>query len=78
MNKALQKWAERKQKTLKKWSKEYHKLCVKEGIKEEPIVSMSFDGDYVSNIHSMITNKEGEDEFVLNVKASFFRYGKWS
>lgn len=72
MNKTLQKWAEKKQKTLKKWAKEYHKLCVKEGIKEEPIVSVGFDGDYVGSIHAMVENKEGEGEFIMNTKALFF------
>ena len=76
MNKTLQKWAEKKQKTLKKWAKEYHKLCVKESIKEEPIVSMSFDGEYIGSIHAMVEN-EGDSTFIFNIKSLFLRKGKW-
>ena len=77
MNKTLQKWAERKQKTLKKWSKEYDKLCKAEGIKENPLVSCTFDRDYVASVHSILKNEEG-DIYILETKASFFRNGKWS
>ena len=36
MNKALQKWANSKLKTIKMWSKEYDELCKAEEIKENP------------------------------------------
>lgn len=78
MNKTLQKWAERKVKILKKWSKEYHKLLVKEGIEEGPIVSMAFDGDYVSSIHAMVNINADEEEYLIDTKASFKHNGKWS
>ncbi len=79
MNKALQKWAERKKKTLKKWAKEYHKLCVKEGIEKGPIVTISFDENYVASICALI-EVEGESEsvFVFRTEASFKHNGKWS
>lgn len=78
MNKALQKWAEKKKKILKKWSKEYHKLCVKEGIKEEPIVSIAFDGNYVGSMHTTVKTQDGKTEYLIDTKTSFLRNGKWS
>jgi hypothetical protein len=74
----LQKWAEKKVKTLKKWSKEYDELCKAEGIKGNYMVSFALDRDYVASIHTMIENKEGMNEYLLDTKASFFRNGKWS
>ena len=78
MNKALQKWAERKMKTLKRWAKEYDELCKAEGIKKNAIVSCALDRDYVRGMSSCVETREGETEFLIDTKTSFFRQGKWS
>lgn len=78
MNKTLQKWAEKKVRTLKKWSEEYDELCKAEGIKKNIIVSFAFDRDYVRGISAMVETKEGKRETLIDTESSFFRNGKWS
>ena len=77
MNKALQKWAEKKVKILEKWAKEYDKLCKAEGIRQNNMICFAFDRDYVSSIHSTVKNEEENTECLIDTKASFFRNGKW-
>ena len=78
MNKTLQKWAEKKVKTLKKWSKEYDELCKAEGIKDNHILSFALDRDYVASIYTKVEGEEGISEYLVDTEASFFRNGKWS
>ena len=78
MNKTLQKWAERKQKTLKKWSKEYDELCRAEGINKNIILSCALDRDYVRGMCAVREVEGDEPEILINVESSFFRNGKWS
>lgn len=59
MNTKLQKWAEKKLKILIKWSREYDRLCKKEGIEGNFMVSTCFDRNYVSGVHA-IQNAEAE------------------
>lgn len=77
MNKALQKWANNKVKTLKRWSEEYDKICRAEGIKGNHIVSFALDRDYIRSISAMAKTKEDELEIIIDTKSLFLRNGKW-
>lgn len=74
MNSRLQKWAERKRKTLIKWSEEYDKILKEEGIKEEHIVSMTIDRNYVAEIHAFKAandNLAKSNEYLIRTKCWF-------
>lgn len=77
MNKTLQKWANSKLKTLKRWSEEYDKICRTEGIKKNIIVSFALDRDYVRSISAIIETKEDKLETLIDTKSLFLRNGKW-
>lgn len=68
MNTKLQKWTEKKQKTLIKWSKEYDRLCKEEGIKENNIINMAFSRASVSGIFAFDKSK-AEKEYLINTEA---------
>ena len=72
LNKKLQVWAEKKQRTLKKWAEEYGKLCKKEGIYPE-IVSIAFNSEYVAGIFTM----DDENNYIIKTEAEFKNNGKW-
>ena len=74
MNKALQKWAEKKVETLKRWSKEYDELCKAEGIKENPLVSFALDRDYISSFYA-ISGKDVEEmtELLFRTESLFLK-----
>lgn len=78
MNKALQKWANSKIKTLKRWVKEYDELCKEEGIKENPLVSFTLDRDYIASINAISRKNDDEAEFIFNTDALFLKNGEWS
>lgn len=77
MNKALQKWANSKLKTLKMWSKEYDELCKAEGIKENPLVSFALDRDYIASVKAMVEDEKGMPELLFNTEALFLKKGEW-
>lgn len=71
MNRRLQKWAERKRKTLIKWAEEYDKLLAEEGIKGGHIVSLALDRNYVSEINAFkVSNKNlgKSTEYLIHTK----------
>ena len=77
MNKALQKWANSKLKTLKMWSKEYDELCKAEKIKENPLVSFALDRDYIASFRAMVDDEKGMTELLFNTEALFLKNGEW-
>ena len=77
MNKALQKWAEKKVATLKMWSKEYDELCKAEGIKENPLVSFALDRDYIASVKTIVEDEKGMQEFLVKTEALFLKKGEW-
>lgn len=77
MNKALQKWANSKLKTLKMWSKEYDELCKAEGIEENPLVSFTLDRDYIASVKAIVEDEKGIHEFLFNTEALFLKKGEW-
>lgn len=50
MEGCLSEFIKKKQKTVLKWAKEYDALCNKNGIKCNPMIVLSFDRNYVSDI----------------------------
>ena len=78
MNTKLQKWAEKKMKTLIKWSKEYDRLCKEEGIKNNFMVSTSFDRNYVSGMRSVqdVEAEKSEDIYLFDTKYWFNEHEK--
>ena len=77
MNKALQKWADSKLKTLKMWSKEYDELCKAEGIKENPLVSFALDREYIASIKATVEDEKGMPELLFYTEALFLKKGEW-
>lgn len=77
MNKALQKWADSKLKTLKVWAEEYEELCKAEGIKENPLVSFALDRDYIASVKAIVEGKKGMPEFLFLTEALFLKKGEW-
>lgn len=77
MNKALQKWANRKVETLKRWSKEYDELCKAEGIKENTIITIALDRDYIRSMYASEL-KDGKMEVLIESKGYFFNNRKKS
>lgn len=75
MNEKLQKWAEEKAETMKKWSEEYDSICKEEGIEGNNIISLAFDRDYVASIyaHTDDTNRE----YLFNTEAVFNTAEGW-
>lgn len=74
MNKKLQKWAERKRKTLIKWAEEYDKILTEEDIKGEHIISIALDRKYVGEIHAYYSdnvNLDESNEYLIRTKCWF-------
>lgn len=74
MNKALQKWAEKKVETLKRWTKEYDELCKAEGIEENPLISFALDREYISSFYA-VSREDGEGiaELLFRTESLFLR-----